>query len=361
MRARRDQAGGFSRRAIVLVATISVVVLGAISCASAVPRHEGPVSDHFDGRRFYDEPAVQKGLTDVLKWQFSRRSQGPWRRDLTPIDRPAPPSRAADGSLRVTFVNHATVLVQVAGMNLLTDPIWSERASPFAAAGPRRYRPPGLRFRDLPPVDLVLLSHNHFDHMDETTLRMLADDHDPLFLAPLGNCFYLESFGARHCKELDWWQDTNVGTAVTVHAVPVRHWSRRGLLDTNRALWAGYVVETGERRIFFAGDTGMGEHFGEIRRRLGSPDLAMLPIGAYLPRWFMGAQHIDPAQAVEAHEILGARQTMAIHFGTFRLADDGQDQPARELQNALAEAGIPRDEFWIPTNGDSRRWPGGGS
>jgi L-ascorbate metabolism protein UlaG (beta-lactamase superfamily) len=144
---------------------------------------------------------------------------------------------------------------------------------------------------------------------------------------------------------------------VSIRAVPVRHWSKRGLLDTNRALWAGYFIEAGRHRVYFAGDTGMGDHFSQVRERLGRPDLAILPIGAYLPRWFMSAQHIDPAEAVEAHRILGAPQSMAIHFGTFRLADDGQEQPARELLAALDAAAIPPSEFWIPDNGDSRQWP----
>jgi len=349
------------RRSILLGSILAVVTIGIASCTGAVPRHDGPVTDHFDGRRFYDVPSADKSLSEVLRWQFTRQSEGPWHRDLTPLDTPAPPGRVNDGSLRVTFVNHATVLLQLAGLNLLTDPIWSERASPFRHAGPRRHRPPGLRFDQLPPIDLVLLSHNHYDHMDAFSLRLLAENHDPLFVVPLGNCFYLKRFGAHRCKELDWWQPLDHESTASIRAVPVRHWSRRGLLDTNRALWAGYVIEAGQRRIYFAGDTGMGNQFSEVRRRLGRPDLAILPIGAYLPRWFMGPQHMDPAEAVEAHRALGATQSMAIHFGTFRLADDGQQQPVQDLQNALDRAGVAPGEFWIPDNGDSRHWPPGES
>lgn len=335
---------------------MAAISIGLAGCAGAVPRHEGPVTDHFDGRRFFQLPRVEKSAGEVLKWQFTRKSGGPWHRDLTPIVAPSPPRRVDDGSLRVTFVNHATVLIQLGGLNILTDPIWSDRASPLKSAGPRRFRPPGLRYRQLPPIDLVLVSHNHYDHMDAFSLSMLATDHDPLFVVPLGNCFYLKRFGADRCIELDWWQALDIELPVSLRAVPVRHWARRGVLDTNRALWAGYVLETSRRRIYFAGDTGMGNHFADVRERLGSPDLAILPIGAYLPRWFMGEQHIDPPEAVQAHLALGARQSMAIHFGTFRLADDGQEQPIEELRAALEEAGVPASAFWIPDNGDSRQW-----
>ncbi|MGD8532638.1 MAG: MBL fold metallo-hydrolase [Gammaproteobacteria bacterium] len=353
----RGSDGGVARwRRLILPAILAAVVIATVSCAGPVPRHDGPVTDHFDGRRFYNVPRVEKGFGEFLKWQFTRESQGTWRRDLAPVEAAPPPERV-EADLRVTFINHATVLLQTHGMNLLTDPIWSERASPFTNAGPQRYRAPGLRFRDLPPIDFVLLSHNHYDHMDAFSLRLLAEDHDPLFVVPLGNCFYLRRFGADRCRELDWWQRVDDELPVSIRAVPVRHWSKRGLLDTNRALWAGYFIEAGRHRVYFAGDTGMGDHFSQVRERLGRPDLAILPIGAYLPRWFMSAQHIDPAEAVEAHRILGAPQSMAIHFGTFRLADDGQEQPARELLAALDAAAIPPSEFWIPDNGDSRQWP----
>ncbi len=347
------------KRIASLVIIPGLIVLVMASCAGQVPRHDGPVTDHFDGRQFHDQPPVEKSMAEVLKWQFTRQSEGPWQRDIDPPRVDAPPARVPGGALQVTFVNHATVLIQGSGVNLLTDPIWSERASPFQNVGPRRYRQPGLAFRDLPPIDVVLLSHNHFDHMDSSTIEDLARGHDPLFVAPLGNCFYLEQFGAGRCREMDWWDSFVFDDRVTIHAVPVRHWSRRGLLDTNRALWAGYFFHIGGRDVFFAGDTGMGDHFSQVRARLGEPDLALLPIGAYLPRWFMGAQHMDPGAAVEAHRLLGATESMAIHFGTFRLADDGQEQPIQDLRAAVEREGMPLTAFWIPDNGDSRRWPVG--
>ena len=345
-----------SRKAIGLLAVLALTSAVAASCARMTPRHDGPVSDHFDGVRFYQVPAVHKGLDEVLKWQLTRESAGPWERDLTRIDTPLPPARADDGILIVTFINHATVLIQVGGLNILTDPIWSGRASPVQAVGPQRFRAPGMRFQDLPLVDLVLVSHNHFDHMDEDTLARLAEDHDPLFVVPLANCRYLERFGVERCRELDWWEVHEAAGGVSIHAVPARHWARRSIADTNRSLWSGFVIRSDQHRIYFAGDTGMGGHFKEIRERLGTPDLAILPIGAYLPRWFMSAQHIDPGEAVMAHRILGAKESMAIHFGTFRLADDGQQQPVLDLAEAMAADGLDRKSFWVPNNGDTHRW-----
>jgi len=345
-----------SRKAIGLLAVLALTSAVAASCARMTPRHDGPVSDHFDGVRFYQVPAVHKGLDEVLKWQLTRESAGPWERDLTRIDTPLPPARADDGILSVTFINHATVLIQVGGLNILTDPIWSGRASPVQAVGPQRFRAPGMRFQDLPLVDLVLVSHNHFDHMDEDTLARLAEDHDPLFVVPLANCRYLERFGVERCRELDWWEVHEAAGGVSIHAVPARHWARRSIADTNRSLWSGFVIRSDQHRIYFAGDTGMGGHFKEIRERLGTPDLAILPIGAYLPRWFMSAQHIDPGEAVMAHRILGAKESMAIHFGTFRLADDGQQQPVLDLAEAMAADGLDRKSFWVPNNGDTHRW-----
>jgi L-ascorbate metabolism protein UlaG (beta-lactamase superfamily) len=334
---------------------LAVVAAAALfSCASLDRPYSGPVSDHYDGRRFHlgDQPI--KSLGDVMKWQLKREPGGPWVRDLDPVDAPRPPDSVAGTGLSITFVNHATVLIQTGSVNLLTDPIWSERASPSSWLGPARYRPPGLPLSRLPPIHAVIVSHNHYDHMDRDTLRRLRDEHDPLFIVPLGNCGYMGLRGDPRCRELDWWQDIELADGFRITAVPVQHWSRRGMLDTNAALWAGYVIDGGGRRIFFAGDTGMGDHFAGIRDRLGPPDLAILPIGAYLPRWFMAYQHIDPAEAVAAHLQLGAGRSMAIHYGTFRLADEAQDQPREELLGALDAAGLDPGLFWIPSNGERR-------
>ncbi len=337
---------------------VPAAILLLLSAAIAVPgffayRHDGPVTNHFDGRLFHNTPAdraIKKSLLEVSRWMLTREP-GPWseRRDALFYH----PPQSVEQDLRVTFVNHSTVLMQADGLNILTDPVWSDRLSPLPFSGPRRFRQAGIEFEDLPPIDVVLITHNHYDHMDIPTIRALAEDHDPLFAVPLGNARYLSRRGIERVTELDWWDTFAVGDT-EIHAVPAQHWSRRGLYDTNRALWAGYVIMTGAGPVYFAGDTGMGPHFESIRARLGPPRLAMLPIGAYLPRWFMAPQHIDPTEAVTAHALLGAEQSMAIHFGTFRLGDDSQNQPITELVLALRAVDVPRQAFWIPGNGESR-------
>lgn len=333
----------------------AAVLVAAASCSGTVPRHDGPPSDHFDGRRFFHEPQVNKGFLTFLRWQFTRKPQGDWVADLASPGTPPPPARVDGDALRVTFVNHATVLVQTRGLNLLTDPIWSERASPFRRIGPQRHLAPGVEFEDLPRIDAVLVSHNHYDHMDLATLRRLAERDDPWFLVPLANCAYFRSIPTERCLEFDWWDTTDALPQLRIHAVPAWHWSRRGLLDTNRALWSGWVIE-GARRVYFAGDTGYGEHFAAIRARLGPPDLAILPIGAYLPRWFMAAQHISPGEAILAADLLGAEVAMAMHHACFPLADDGQWQAVEKLEALLLDSEDRERAFWMPAHGESRHW-----
>jgi len=334
----------------VLALTAAAALALAVSCATT-GAHHGPPSDHFDGTRFHNPEPVAKTLADLVRWRLSRR-RGHWEwRDL-PQGQTVPANSVPASKLGVTLVNHATLLLQTAQLNVLTDPIWSERASPFESMGPSRHRPPGVAFDALPPIHAVLISHNHFDHMDLPTLRRLAAVHHPLFIVPLGNRRYLEQAGIETIAELDWWDTLELGHQVSVSAVPARHWSQRELFDRNRALWAGYVLAAPWGRVYFAGDTGMGEHFNAIRQRLGPVDLALLPIGSYQPRWFMREQHINPAEAVQAHGLLGAGQSIAMHFGTFELADDGQDQPVHDLRKALQEAALPID-FRIARNGQA--------
>jgi len=239
--------------------------------------------------------------------------------------------------MRVTFVNHATSLVQMDGVNVLTDPIWSERCSPVSFAGPRRAVPPGLRLDQLPPIDVVVISHNHYDHLDLPTLRAVAAAHRPRILVPRGNRSLLDRSRIRNVEELDWWQSVEIRGGVRIAAVPAQHFSGRGLFDRDRALWAGWVATGPAGSAYFAGDTGFGPHFREIRDRFGSPRLALLPIGAYRPEWFMSRVHMSPEEALRAHEILGAGTSVGIHFGTFRLADDGQDEPAARIEALTRE------------------------
>jgi len=265
--------------------------------------------------------------------------------DRLPVDPSIPPLSVESPSLLVTFVNHSTVLLQQPGSNILTDPVWSERASPVSFLGPRRHRLPGIEFDRLPPIHTVLLSHNHYDHLDLATLRRLAASRQPVFVAPLGLARYLESRGITPAQQLDWGDSLGVPGA-TIHAVPAFHFSGRSPFDRNQTLWCGYVIQSAFGAIYFAGDTGFGPHFAWIRERFGAPRLALLPIGAYEPGWFMSPVHMNPEEALEAHRILGATTSIAIHHGTFQLADEAIDAPRRRL---LACAGA--DSFRVLENG----------
>ena len=237
-----------------------------------------------------------------------------------------------------------------AGSNILTDPIWSERASPLSWIGPRRRRKPGVSWEDLPPIDAVLISHNHYDHLDLPTLRRLADRGESQFIVPTGVSRLLRSQNIGSVHELDWGESLSL-PGCTIHCVPALHFSSRGIFDRNMTLWCGYVIECQERLVYFAGDTGFGRHFAQIREKFGSPHLALLPIGAYEPRWFMSPVHMAPDEAVRAHEILAARTSIAIHHGTFQLADDGLDTPKKQLLSRALES------FLVLNNGQFAEIP----
>ena len=338
------------------IATSAALVGGVGCCALSAPRYSGAATASFDGKRFRNmQPTKLPSFSDLVRWQMNRK-RGPWR-DWTDAPPGAPPPRrVSNGQLRATFVNHATVLLQIDGLNILTDPIWSKRASPVSWAGPRRVRPAGLRFEDLPPIDAVLVSHNHYDHMDLPTLKRLERAHSPRFVVGLGNGALLAARGIRPA-ELDWWQSVSLARGVRVHLVPARHFSSRGLCDRDGALWGGFVVEGPSGRVYFAGDTGFGPHFAEIGERLGPIRLAMLPIGAFRPRWFMEPAHISPEEAIRAHELLGATTSLAVHFGTFPLGDDGEEEPVHELRRALRAARVPEAQFWVLGFGEGRDVP----
>jgi L-ascorbate metabolism protein UlaG (beta-lactamase superfamily) len=224
----------------------------------------------------------------------------------------------------VTFVGHSTFLIQAAGVTLLVDPVFSDRAGPFGLLGPRRVRRPGIALADLPSVDVILVSHNHYDHCDLATLRALKRSFDPQFVTPAGNVRTLRKTGSSRAIELDWWDSATVA-GVTVTVTPAQHFSARTPWDRNRALWGGFSIHIGGRHVYFAGDTGYMRHFRAIRERIGAIDLAILPIGAYEPRWFMQSLHMNPADAVQAHTDLGSPLAIASHFGTFRLTAEGID------------------------------------
>jgi L-ascorbate metabolism protein UlaG (beta-lactamase superfamily) len=305
---------------------------------------------HFDGRRFFNP----SGANGQPVWRVPRMlltKRRPWPA-VVPVQPRRPPSPQGADDVIVTFIGHATLLIQAQGGSILTDPVYSRRASPLSFAGPRRVREPGVAFDDLPSVSAVLVSHNHYDHCNLSTLRALDHRFAPVFVVPLGNARLLRSAGIRRVEELDWWEQVPVAS-LGVRLTPAQHFSARGPLDRDRALWGGFVVEAGRQRVFFAGDTGYASHFHEIRERSGPLDLALLPIGAYEPRWFMKDVHMDPAEAVQAHVDLKARQSIAMHFGTFQLTAEGIDEPVAGLQNALRAADVPETRFRVLEVGES--------
>jgi len=318
------------------------------------PGYRGPKSDHFDGETFFNPDAsAGRSFGDFLRWQRTSRATA-WPRWVENRAVPRLPATLEPGEIALTFVNHITYLLQFRGLNVLTDPVWSERVSPVQWTGPRRVRAPGLAFEALPRIDVVLVSHNHYDHLDLDTLVRLEHDHDPLFLTGLGNRAFLEEHGLGQVREFDWWEETLHGAARFTYT-PAQHWSGRGVSGRNRTLWGGFVIEADGRKVFFAGDTGYWRHFRDLRERLGIVDLAMLPIGAYEPRWFMSEQHMNPEEAVRAHLDLEARMSIGTHYGCFQLTDEGIDDPVRELNAARRRHGVPEDQFRALETGETLR------
>ncbi len=317
--------------------------------------YRGPATNNFDGHQFLNmAPIADKGLVEFLRWQFTSEP-GEWHyRDIEPVGA-FPVQRNGPGQLRANFINHATVLLQIDGVNVLTDPIWSEFASTYPYLGPRRYHEPGIRLQDLPPIDLVLISHSHYDHLDLATLKQLQAHSDPLILMGLGNAYLLEGAGLTRFQELNWWEGAEV-MGLRINSVPAQHASMRASHGYDRTLWAGYVIEGQGGPVFFAGDTGYGPHYEHIREFFGPMRLSLLPIGAYKPRWFMRDNHMSPADALQAYFDLESAAGMGIHFGTFNVADDGQYEAAEEMTRLLAEGERIDISFWIPEPGESKTW-----
>ncbi|MEN3794452.1 MBL fold metallo-hydrolase [Fulvimarina sp. MAC3] len=310
------------------------------------PYYSGPISDHFDGTCFFNpgEPSTERSLSDVLRWRF-KETRAKWP-DSVLVD-PARPEQTVTGC-RAVMIGHASVLLQVDGLNILTDPVFSRRVSPVSFAGPKRVTPPGIRFEDLPKIDVVLLSHNHYDHCDTASLKRLDDRFRPRVITALGNDRFLrEAVPGIDVTAGDWGDVIDIARGQSVALTRANHWSSRGLRDRRMALWCGFVLKTKAATIYFAGDSGYGDGaiFRQIREEHGVPDLALIPIGAYEPRWFMKPQHMNPEEAVSVFEILEAKRALAIHWGTFQLTDEAREEPRERLMKALDERGMPRESF----------------
>jgi len=288
----------------------------------------------------------------VLRWRLRKGDRAQWPAWVTDPVFPPPPGSVAAGQVAVTFINHATFLLRLAGAVVLTDPIFSPRCSPVQWAGPKRVRLPGVALVDLPRPDVVLLSHNHYDHMDLPSLREIQRRFSPRFVTTLGNAAPLLHQGIQ-ADELDWWQDvTLAGLHITL--TPARHFAARTPFDRNETLWGGFMLRDASAQVLFAGDSGFGPHWQDIHARLGPPALALLPIGAYEPRWFMSPVHMNPEEAVRAHLALGAHRSFGMHFGTFQLTDEAIDAPLIGLEQARRTAGLPADRFTTLGFGETR-------
>jgi L-ascorbate metabolism protein UlaG (beta-lactamase superfamily) len=308
-------------------------------------------SDHFDGRRFFNPTGLAaQPFSAAPRMLLERRT--PWP---AYIDEPPRRPPELDGAAAVvTFIGHATFLIQTAAGNILTDPMYSRRAGPLNLLGPRRVRQPAVRFDDLPPISMVLLSHNHYDHCDLRTLGMIAQRFDPIVVTPLGNGALVRSSGIRRVEELDWWEEAKT-CSLPIVLTPAHHFSARSPLDRNRALWGGFMLAPRSTKIYFAGDTAYASFFRDVRQRLGASDLALLPIGAYEPRWFMQSVHMNPEEAVQAHLDLEAAESIGMHFGTFQMTTEGIDEPLRALEDARRGKNVPQSKFRTLGFGDSVR------
>ena len=341
-----------------------------------------PAKPHHTAEGFRNNyiATVDKSFSELVRWQIERRQQGVPKPPKTPTPLQAPDlaaikSYAAGTSSQprasqITWIGHASMLVQAGGLNVLTDPVFSERASPVQFIGHKRAQPPGIALADLPPIDVVLISHNHYDHLDKAAVQEIsrqskAAGTSTLFLVPLGLKSWFADLGIDNVTELDWWERRSL-RGVEFNFTPVQHWSSRGLGDRSQTLWGGYAVFAPEFQWYFSGDTGYSKDFVDTLARFadrqkpeqgGGFDLALIAVGAYEPRWFMKEQHVNPAEAVQIHKDLHAKRSVGLHWGTFELTDESLDQPPKDLAAAVKAQSLKDDEFTLMAIGETRVLP----
>ncbi len=353
--------------AILLAIPLIFILIGR---AISAPRYQGDVSNHFDGQQFYNPSGHNaSGFKDALKWQSDqKRVKKPWKIIQNPSFGEKSTPSVSDGKLKVTYIGHSTVLIQMDGLNILTDPVWYERTSPVQWLGPKRVRPAGIKLEDLPTIHLILQSHNHWDHLDIVNLPKIYKRDKPMIITSLGVSKFLNNKGMDKTVDLDWWDEyhfkNEVNTdervsrnealhqGVKITCLPAQHFSGRGLKDRNATLWSGFMISSETSgNVYFAGDSGYASFFKQIGDEFGKIRLALIPIGAYKPEWFMGNIHCSPAEAVQIHLDVNAEKSLAIHHSTFPLADDGQTEPIEELQKALILRGLSDTDFFVLEEG----------
>ena len=341
----------FRYRFMVANLALAAIVTGCVQQGAT----EFPLSEHYDGQHFRNRNGTDKSLFDVFNMLLGSLSEAEDWPESVPNPEHGAIVDAVESGIRATYISHSTVLLQVDGLNILTDPVYSDRASPVSFAGPRRVRAPGITLGELPPIDLILISHNHYDHLDTGTLQAILRQQpsQPVVITGLGNGALIKALGFSDVRELDWDTGADIG-GVSIHFVECQHRSGRGLFDQMASLWGSFVLETSAGRIYFAGDSGYSPHVKEQGDKWGPFTLALLPIGAYEPRWFMADIHLNPEEAVKAHKELRSEQSLAIHYGIFQLTYEGIDAPLEDLRAALNQQGLDSAAFWTLEPGQYR-------
>jgi N-acyl-phosphatidylethanolamine-hydrolysing phospholipase D len=366
--------GHFFNRNVAL-ARLTALLLALTGCAGVNAQHSPTPPHHTaEGFKNNDIAAIDKSFGELIRWQRERRAAGLPKPPRVPTPSQAPDIAALQGytgesaqAPAITWIGHASMLVQSGGLNVLTDPIFSSRASPISLIGPVRKHPPGVALADMPVIDVVLISHNHYDHLDRPSVLEIAQrardaGQSTLFLVPLGMKSWFTDMGIADAVELDWW-DTYHHKGVEFNFTPIQHWSARSFTDRSQTLWGGFAVFAPDLHWYFAGDTGYSTDFADTGTRYadrhtasqgGSFDLALIPIGAYEPRWFLKDQHVNPQEAVQIHRDLRAKRSVGIHWGTFELSDESLDQPPLDLALAARAQGLADGDFSVMALGETR-------